>query len=445
MNGSLARLWIAGSMLAACAAAPVPAVAAAAPHFALAGAPTVLISNDQRAELGIRFGPDTPVDFFQGRDGRYYINSAGSLGPVQGPGHPAAWVLHVDSRLTQVLALNSDGPATGPADIRTIMTTHAAECGSKKNRLRIDDPGGAACNQYFDRDYAGGGSYFRCPDRATSAYFYHGENHTAPDGTAGHGGWFGIGVGLFNADETQVTRATQMDVADGRTSAQIIGLNLQTAWRAQGADGARAEAPQAHPYNGAPSVAPGADGYLYVYHGNATLDPAYNPSSCHPQCMSVSRAPVAAFCTGLRTRSPVQWQNYYKGGWTEPAVQDGRSSLGYGAGGAFTPLVRDPLPGEHGGTVTYLPARHLYVMARVHGNGVLVRTSSDGLAWSGGQQLVDSLPDKTANGDPEQLLYPRVSVIEADGREQYVLTYTAATLGHFWRWAELMRQGLTLG
>ena len=411
-------------------------------RFSLAGASTPLITDEDRAMLGLKFGPDAPIDFFQAKNGRYYLNSAGSLGPVQGRGRMAAWNLHVDSQLSRVLALGSDGPASGPDDVQTIMTDHAADCGRGKQRLNAEASGGAACNQYFDRDYAGGGTYYRCPDNATSVYFYHGENHTAPDGTGDKGGWFGLGVGYFNAAETQVTRATELVVAGSSTSAQNIGMNVGTAWR--GAAGSYAP-PQEHPFNGVPSAVAGSDGYLYLYTGNATSDPEYNPSACRPGCLSVSRAPIAAFCTTVKTRSPVRWVNYYHGGWTQPAVQDERSPNGYGSGGAFTPLIPQALPGEFGGTVTYLPSAKLYVMPRLYQGGVDVRYSTDGLNWSSPQALVDRPREMTPNGDAELALYPKISATRAPGgAEHYVLTYVIVTKGHFWKWAELMRQPLNL-
>lgn len=406
------------------------------------GASTPLLTNDQRAQLEIKFGPDAPVDFYQGKNGKYYLNSAGGLGPVGGRGRFAAWNLHVDSQLTQILALHGDGPATGPEDVQTLMTDHAAECGAGKHRVSLSASGGLACAQYFDRDYAGGGTYYRCPDNATSVLFYHGENHTAPDGSAGHGGWFGLGAGIFNADETAITPITALTVAGGQTSGQIIGLNLSTIWSAEG--GSYVKPPQEHPYNGVASAVAAPDGYLYLYHGNATLDPAYNPSACRPECMSVSRAPVAAFCRSVRTASPVPWMNYYHGSWTEPAVLDGRSSLGLGAGGPFTPLMTQAPAGEHGGSVTYLPTARLFVMTRLLKGGVSVRLSSDGLRWTEPQPLLAEPTGQTPSGEAEQLLYPRISVLHTAQGERYVLTYVVATKGHFWQWAEFMRQPLAL-
>lgn len=409
----------------------------------LSGAPVALITDAQRDQLGLKFGPDAPVDFFQAKDGRFYINAAGSLGPRRGPGRPAAWNLHVDSQLTRILALDGDGPATGPADVRTILTDHAAECGSGRSRLAEAEPGGAACMQYFDRDYAGGGAYFRCPDNVTSVYFYHGENHTSPDGSFGRGGWFGLGVGVFNVGETAVSRLAQMPAAGGGSTAQIVGMNVSTVWH--GANSQAAPPPQANPYNGVPSVVAAADGYLYLYHGNATFDPAYNPSACRPECMSVSRAPTIAFCRAAKAGRPTSWQNYYKGGWTQPAVLDSASPMGFGAGGSFTPIAAPALPGEYGGTVTYLPRHRRYLMLRLHDGGIDVRSSSNGLDWSAPQPLVPAPTETTPYRDAEQVVYPKIAVVTGrDGGEQAVLTYVIATKGHFWRWAQLMRQDLAL-
>ena len=420
----------------------IGSASAAGARFSLVGQPTPLITDQDRVMLGLKFGPDAPIDFFQAKNGQYYLNSAGSLGPVQGPGRMAAWNVHVDSQLTRILALNADAPARGPDDVQTIMTDHAADCGRGRQRLRADTPDGMACTQYFDRDYAGGGTYYRCPDGGTSVYFYHGENHTTPDGTGGQGGWFGLGVGIFNAAETQVTRAAELPAAGGRTSAQIIGMNMSTQWLNAGGS---YTPPQEHPFNGVPSVVPGTDGYLYLYTGNATLNPEYNPWACRPGCLSVSRAPVAAFCGSIKSSSPVHWANYYHGSWTQPAVLGDRSPDGYGSGGAFTPLIAQALPGEFGGTVTYLPSARLYAMARLYNGGVDVRYSADGLNWSGPQMLVERPREMTPNGDAELALYPKISVIRAPGgAERYVLTYVIVTKGHFWKWAELMRQSLSL-
>ena len=433
---------MAAVLLAMIVLAQIGSASAAGARFSLAGRATPLITDEDRAMLGLKFGPDAPIDFFQAKNGQYYLNSAGSLGPVQGRGRMAAWNLHVDSQLSRILALNSGAPARGPDDVQTIMTDHADDCGRVRQRLSADAPGGAACNQYFDRDYAGGGTYYRCPDNTTSVYFYHGENHTAPDGSGGKGGWFGLGVGIFDAAETQVVRATQLAAAGGRISAQIIGMNMGTQWRG---DGGRYTPPQEHPFNGVPSVVPGSDGYLYLYTGNATLSPEYNPSACRPGCVSVSRVPVAAFCGSIRTSSPARWSNYYHGRWTQPAVLDERSTDGYGSGGAFTPLIAQALPGEFGGTVTYLPSARLYAMVRLYDGGVDVRYSSDGLNWSGPQTLVERPRETTPNGDAELALYPKISVTRAPGSvDHYVLTYVIATKGHFWKWAELMRQPLSL-
>ncbi len=424
-------------------AASAPAANPGGLHLVPSGAPAPIITDEQRDALGLKFGPDAPIDFFQGRDGRYYLNSSGSLGARNGPGRNAAWNLHVDSQLTRVLALDSDAPATGPGDVRIIMTSHAAECGSGRQRLRATDPGGAACNQYFDRDYAGGGAYFRCPDNATSVYFYHGENHTSPDGVGGKGGWFGLGVGVFNDSETSVTRSGNTPASGGNATGQIIGMNMSTTWR--GGPGAYTAPPQDNPFNGVPSVVSGADGYLYLYHGNATTDPAYNPSACRPACMSISRAPITAFCRSVKSGSPVSWQNYYQGAWTQPAVQGAGSASGFGAGGAFTPLIPDALAGEFGGTVTYMPQRRLYVMTRLYKGGIDARYSTTGLSWSGPQMLLPEPAGTTPNGDAMMVLYPRVIVTHTqNGNEQYLLTYVLATKGRFWRWAQLMRQPLTL-
>jgi hypothetical protein len=432
---------IAAALLgAALASGAAQAHGAAGGAVALAGDPAPLITDAQRAMLGLKFGPDAPVDFFRAKDGRFYIDSAGSLGAPDGPGRPAAWTIHVDPLLTRVLALGGDGPATGPRDVRTILTDHAEDCGRGRRRLAAGDPGGAACGRYFDRDYAGGGAYFRCPDGATSVYFYHGENHTAPDGTAGNGGWFGIGVGVFDASETRVARLPQMAVAGGAPSAQIVGMNVATLWRKAGGP-----PPQANPYNGVPSVVAGADGYLYLYHGNATFDPAYNPAACKPECLSVSRAPTAAFCRAAALGGPTAWRNFYRGGWTQPAVVGADSPLGYGAGGAFTPIVDRAVPGEYGGTVTFLPRHGLYLMVRLAAGGIDLRTSPDGLAWSPPAPLVAAPTQATPYGDAEQVVYPKIAVVtEAGGRETAVLTYVVATRGHFWRWAELMRQALSV-
>jgi hypothetical protein len=442
MTGQRMTRWLA--VLACILAAPC-GQATAAERLVLSGEPTALISDEQRVQLGLKFGPDAPVDFFQAKDGQYYINSAGSLGAPDGPGRMAAWNLHVDPLLTRVLALHGNSPATGPQDVQAILTDYAAECGKGRRRLTEADPGGAACASYFDRDYAGGGAYFRCPDNTTSVYFYHGENHTAPDGSAGHGGWFGLGVGVFNPGETAVARVKQMPVSGGRPSAQIIGMDVGTVWTEAGR--ATRTPPQANPYNGVPSVAPGPDGTLLLFHGNATFDPEYNPSACRPECMSASRVPVGAFCTAMRSGDPSPaWQNFFHGGWGAPALLSPASPKGAGAGGDFTPIAAPSLPGEYGGTVTYLASRHLYLMTRLSRGGINLRTSLDGLAWSAPQQLVDAPTGTTPDGDAERIVYPKIAVVQpGTPHEGYVLTYVLATKGHMWRWAELMRQALTLG
>ena len=437
-GSAIAALAIATAAAATSAAAASSAVPGSG-HLSIVGAPTVLLTNEQRLQLGIKFGLDTPIDFFRKKDGQYYINSAGGLGPANSPAHQAAFDLHVDSQLTHILALSGSGGASGPQDVLSILTDHAADCGARAHRLRATDAGGSACGQYFDRDYAGGGTYFRCPDNATSVYFYHGENHTSPDGIGGHGGWFGIGVGYYNGAETTVTPARQLRLPGGGSTAQIIGLNLSTVWNAnQGADAP----PQANPYNGVPSAIPRPDGFLYVYHGNATNDPEYNPSACRPECMSVSRAPIAAFCSAIKTASPVPWTNYYHGAWSQPAVETAASPLGFGAGGSFTPSNTKLLPGEHGGTVTYLPARNLFVMAQLLRGGIDVHYSSDGLTWSPAKQLIEAPEGSTPNGDGQQIIYPKIVVTQASGHENYVLIYVLVAKGHFWRWAALMRQAL---
>jgi hypothetical protein len=416
--------------------------AVASPRIVASGEPLVLLTNEQRAELGIKFGPDTPVDFFQAKNGKYYINSAGALGPVRGQGHPAAFNLHTDPGLTRVLALDSDAPAGSPADVQTILTDHSAECGFGQARLATASPHGATCGQYFDRNYAGGGSYFRCPDNQTSVYFYHGENHTAPDGSWAHSGWYGIGVGAFDSAETTVTPARALKLSTGGSSGQIIGMNLATIWQ-NGPTGYVTA--QTQPFIGAANVVSPPDGYIYVYHTDATMDPAYYPRACRPGCMSVSRAPVAAFCSAVKSESPVKWQNYYRGGWSEPAVAGEGAPLGFGSGGAFTPLIPDPLPGEIGGNVNYLPKLKLFVMVRQRAGGVTIRTSADGLAWSEPQSLVDAPDASTPNGDAETIMYPRINVAhKSNGAEAYVLTYSLVTRGHFWKWAELVRQGLVV-
>ena len=100
------------------------------------------------------------------------------------------------------------------------------------------------------------------------------------------------------------------------------------------------------------------------------------------------------------------------------------------------------MPGEFGGTVTYLPARHQYVMLRLRDGGIDVRMSGDGLHWGEPSQLVSRPDAPTPLGDQALLLYPRVSVVGEGAGEQYVLTYVVVTKGRFWRWAELMRQAL---
>ncbi len=412
--------------------------AGASPRLIPDGPSTTLLTNDQRAMLGIKFGPDTPIAFFQAKNGRYYINSAGSLGPQRGPSHPAAWNLHVDSQLTRILALNSDAPASGPQDVQTIMTIQEQKCGRGTNRVRATDPAGAECAALFDRDYAGGGAYYRCPDNQTSAYFYHGENHTAPSGELGPGGWFGIGVGTFNADETEVSRAHALSLPGGGSTAQITGVNLPTIWTIDAAG--QATPPQAHPFNDVPTIVPGSDGYLYLYEGNATEDPAYNPAACKPGCVSVSRAPIAAFCSTIKTASPVKWQNYYRGGWGQPAVNDAHSPMGLGSGGAFTPLFAASQNGEFGGTVMYLPVPRIYVMVRVRHGGIVVRYSNDGLNFTDSEPMVPQPTETTPYGDEARLLYPEVNVLPGP---HYILTYVTATKGHFWKWAQLMRQNLT--
>lgn len=427
-------------LLAGWCLAPATAGAAPALRASAAGPAMPVITDEQRALLGIRFGPDAPIDLFQAKNGQYYITSAGSLGQRGGKGRPAAWVLHVDSQLTRVLALHGNAPASGPDDVQTIMTTHAAECGIGRHRLAASDQGGAACARYFDRDYAGGGTYFRCPDNQTSVLFYHGENHTAPDGSLVHGGWFGLGLGVFNADETALSRSPQLQGTGGAPSAQLFGMNMATAWTA----GATAP-PQEHPFNGVPSAVAGPDGYLYVFYGNATLDPAYNPSACSPACLAVARMPVAVFCRAVKSAAPVRFQNWYRGGWSQPAVLEGETKLGFGAGGAFTPILTEHERAEHGGTVTYLASRHLFLMTRLTADGINFRSSADGLRWSGPQLLVPAPAGRTPLGDGERLLYPKIVVVhDARGQEQPVLTYVLATDKPFWKWAELMRQPLTL-
>ena len=256
---------------------------------------------------------------------------------------------------------------------------------------------------------------------------------------SGSGGWFGQGVGVYTPDETAVMRARQMPAAEGASTSQIVGMNLSTDWTRNGG-----QPPQKNPYNNVPSVVAAADGYLYLFSGNATLDPAYNPSACTPGCLSVSRAPVAAFCAGVQSGSPVAWHNYYRGGWSQPSVLGSGSPAGYGAGGAFTPLLDRAVPGEFGGTVTYLPARRQYVMLRLRDGGIDARLSGDGLHWGEPYQLADRPSEPTPLGDQAMLLYPRLAVVGSGAGEEYVLTYVVVTKGHFWRWAELMREAVAV-
>lgn len=392
------------------------AAAAAAHAEARLGPATPLMTDQQRAMLGIQFGPDAEIDVFCGRDGQFYLNTTAAMANVKGPGKQETIDLHVDPAVTQLLALHGNAPASGPQDVQQVFTDRAAQCGWGAHRKAND----AACQAQFDRDYAGGGVTFRCPDGAL-LYFYHGENHTAPDGSKyAQGGWFGIGLGIFNRDETRITRIP----AD---NGQIAGLDLPAS-RAL-APGA---APQQHPFNGVPSLTLGTDGYLYLITGNASRNPEYAPASCTPECMSLSRAPAQAVCDAAEGKGHVTWKYYYHGAYTEPALLDD------GAGGHFTPILAAPERGEHGGSVTWLPALRRYAMVHIRDGGILLRMSSDELHWSAPQTLLDA-PAATPLGDAATIVYPRIIVTHAGGAEAYVLTYVVATKGHFWKWAELMR------
>lgn len=379
------------------------------------GPATVLLSDAQRHALGLQFGPDAPVALFQGADGQFYLNTTAGLQGVTGPGKQQTIDLHVDQAVTRILALHGDTPASGSQDVQSVLSNDAAQCGWGQARAAS-----RACDALFDRDYAGGGELYRCGN-GTVLYFYHGENHTASDGSRyGEGGWFGIGLGVMNASQTHVTRL-----------GQIAGIDLP-------ASGALAPGrpPQAHPFNNMPNVSRHEDGYLYLVHGNATLNPEYYPRLCGPECLSLSRAPERAVCDAAAKGALAPWQNWYHGAYGPPAL------LPDGAGGKFTPIISDPLGGEHGGAVTWLPTPHRYALVMLQHGGITLRMSPDEANWSAPVTLL-AAPDATPLGDPAALIYARILVTHQAGAENYVLTYVEVTKGHFWKWAALMRADLT--
>jgi hypothetical protein len=416
---------------------------------------TVLLTDDQRKMIGIKDGPDSPTDFYTAKNGASFIMTSGSIYQNSVVIH-GTYEMRVDPLMNEVRSLDGE-KAAGPGDVRLLMTNHDAECAPGGKRLAINQPGGLACSEYFDRDYAGGGTYFRCPDGVTSVYFFHGENHTTPDGTVSqNGGWSGNGVAYFSEDETMLIRATQMPTSQSSplyketsSSAEIDGINMNNTWIPVG--GKYPNPPEASMYSGSAAVVLSPDKKsLYVFHGDATLNPQ-DSAFCNPGgCDTISEAPREDFCHAVKTSSPVQWLNYYEGQFSQPAALGTGASLGYGSGGLFSPVGATQGFKEHNGSVTYVSSLGLYIDVRMltqdglDGDSIDIKYSLDGLNWSEPQVLLAPPTGTTPYGDKEGILYPRVNVVEANGYTELVLTYTLATAKDFWKWAELIRQPLQI-
>ncbi len=380
----------------------LPIGAQAAPQLVPAGPPTPLITQAQRQSLGLRNGPDSITDLWPD-SGRSWLVFSGAATTPTGIAGGATFRLPVSPDLTTI---------TGPLDV--IMR---ADCRDAR------PANGTACTR-FDSDYAGAGTMLPCANGRT-LYFYHGENHTIPDGKRAptpREGWTGIGQATWDPSQHRL-------IKDG----QIAGLNASNAWTTAGA--APWSTGQIAAASGNPSVVPDPTGtYLYLYFGNRSADPAANgpEQQCsHRTCWAVARAPRAAVCAA--TGTPAPWQILHEGAFTSPAL------LPNGTGGPFTPLLtRAGGVVDNLANVTYLPARHAYVMAVLQqpGAAIAARISTDGLAWSAPMPLVPPAPPGSLQ------TYPRILAIQGPGgAPSYALTYVVRT-AEGWSNAALLRQPL---
>jgi hypothetical protein len=365
------------------------------------GPASVLISQNQRLALGLRNGPDGIADLWTD-GGRSYLVFSGAAMGVGGA--------------TFRVAVEPDLRAIG-GKLEVLMR---ADC----RDARPD--GGRACTS-FDSDYAGAGTVYPCPG-GRMLYFYHGENHTTPEGSraeSGRAGWTGIGQAVWDP-------ARRVLAKDG----QIAGLNIGNGWAN---DSGGWHTSQTAAASGNPSVVPDPTGtYLYLYFGNRTNNPAANgpDTQCASRtCWAIARAPLRTVCASAGTGRPAPWLVWIRGDFSAPALLPG------GTGGGFTPLLaRAGGVVDNLANVTFVPALRLYVMTVLQQPGATVaaRYSTDGLSWSPPAPILGPAP-------PGMLqTYPRILALPGShGEARFVLTYVIRS-DQGWSFAELRRQALLL-
>lgn len=338
-----------GIVLAAAAATALCASAASLGYTPGVSNPEVLVSKMQLQRLGLTDGPDSVAARFTVSKGRTYL----AFTAANGTAYSERLFRFPVSRAGKVI-LTAAGSRPRPVLLPSASgePNPAPWCA------------GSAC---FDADYSGGGTLLRCPNGGPLLMSYHGENHTDPAGQRlARAGWSGIGLARWNAS---AKRFVKLD--------QIIGLHASNAWQetAQGW-----ETDQAPPlsFEGDMVLNPKSR-MVYLYYGDKLggTDP-YSGIR-----IAVAAVTLATLCRDAAAGVHVPWKKWYDGSFTQPGVYTSATNpenMPAGTGGKFTPLLNTG--NETSPTVTYHGGKWYMVTATGHLR-LSLRTSSDGLRWSG--------------------------------------------------------------
>jgi hypothetical protein len=305
------------------------------------GSATEVVSNQARQAAGLALWPDTALGVLPDGAGYRFLAA----------GEP---------------------DTTPPYQTRVVTTTGTLDDpigpAAPVTRLVLGGPAGY--------DYLSGGPVHRDPGSGVVLQMLHGEHRYGPDN------------GLFYSE----LNLGRYDPATGDTT--LLGPIVRPSADLQAVEDAKVDADLGDPAF-APVTVGGVD-YLYVYFPDFAEDP--DDGHIVETSLAVARAPLADVIAAARAGTVSPWQKYYRGGWSEPALDGDSSSVQPGSLAWAPDVVRS----------STLDAT--VMVAGVSPHAFVLSTSADGLTgWSDRVTLFD---------DPGSFdAYPTVVGLDGDPAE----------------------------
>jgi hypothetical protein len=323
-------------------AAPAPAVAQ---H-----GPTVILSKQRLASLGLGLAPDSIAARYTTPAGRTFLFFTGASAA-----HPRRGFDLYRLPLSDAQTLTAASVQSRP---RMVLSPAGRDRPSYVSWCK-----GSSC---FDANYTGGGTLLRCPGNGPLLTAYHAENHTDPSHRfLGRQGWSGIGLARWNPRSQSFVKIDQ-----------IIGVHASNTWHRAGGGWQTQQAPPVA-FQGDMVLDP-ANGMVYLYYGDK--NPTANPY--RGIWIAVAAIRLRTLCADVKAGVHSVWRKWFRGSFSQPGVFTSSRNpqhLPAGTGGAFTPLNRDGSATSP--NVLYDGGQWYMVTSNGH-TEIDVRTSSDGLHWS---------------------------------------------------------------